>query len=150
MSSAGNYQPSSPSGHARPEGVSTVIAVPIPGQRDNGRPLSKHEIAMKRIMQGCSKALKAKEAGEITHDEFMVIANDCIERARALNRATDSLNEQAERGEVSLEDYNRECGYTDEDREKLQIDIEREQEFREVHTRRSHASLLQNKKSRGR
>ncbi|KAA1473789.1 hypothetical protein DENSPDRAFT_872998 [Dentipellis sp. KUC8613] len=150
MSSAGDDQSFLPHGHAQPEGSLTVITVPVPASSSNKRPRSKHEIAMNKIMLDCDRALKAKRAGEITHAEFMQITNDCIKRAQARKQATQLLCARARRNEVSLEEFNRECGYSEEDWEKMQPEFEKDMEALEADDlRKRRARLGRNKNSRG-
>ncbi|TFY63064.1 hypothetical protein EVG20_g6469 [Dentipellis fragilis] len=136
MSSAGDDdQPPSSGGHDKD--TLTVVSVPVPAQSGkpytpsvavgfkltyllvriagNKRPLSKHKIALNKIKWECAVALRRRRDGEITTDQFLEIANGCIERAARVKQPPILLCERANRGEVSLEEFTRECGYSEED-----------------------------------
>ncbi|KAA1473790.1 hypothetical protein DENSPDRAFT_872999 [Dentipellis sp. KUC8613] len=149
MTSTGDNQTPSPDGHPQPEGSLTVIAVPVLGQGGKKRPLSKHTIAMNKIQWECAVALQRRQKGEITTDQFLEIANDCTGRARARKAATKLLCERAQRGEVSLEEFNRECGYSEEDWKKVRPGFEKLTEAREANLARSRDRVTQSRNSRG-
>ncbi|KAA1473780.1 hypothetical protein DENSPDRAFT_851846 [Dentipellis sp. KUC8613] len=122
---------------------------PLPAQSSSDRPRSKHAADMRQIRLDCLAALDRKDRGEITHQEFMRIARECLERKKAREAASRILCERAEAGEVSLEEFSRECGYSEEDWEKVGPGIERNMEIFVANTRHIRGRSLRNQTSRG-
>ncbi|KAA1473767.1 hypothetical protein DENSPDRAFT_840265 [Dentipellis sp. KUC8613] len=80
--------------------------------------------------------------------EFMRIAYDCIERVKARNAATTLICERARRGEVSVEEYGRECGYSEEEWKQVGPGIEKDAGVLVANFKRSQVGVLQGRGSR--
>ncbi|KAA1473761.1 hypothetical protein DENSPDRAFT_840254 [Dentipellis sp. KUC8613] len=80
--------------------------------------------------------------GEITHSEFMRIANDCRERAQAQREMTRLLCERAWNGEVTREEFDRKVGYSEEDWRKVEPELEKRLQARRAEFNAAHAEAL--------
>ncbi|TFY63060.1 hypothetical protein EVG20_g6473 [Dentipellis fragilis] len=146
MSSANNVEAASQSS---PPGFPTSEVTPRPMQSNSERPVSKHWADMRQIRLDYLAAWERKERGEITHEEFMRITRECVKRKRAREEASLILCERAKTGEVSFEEYSRECGFSDGDWEMIRPDIDRKVGILVANTRRIRARSLRNRGSRG-
>ncbi|KAA1473787.1 hypothetical protein DENSPDRAFT_840274 [Dentipellis sp. KUC8613] len=146
MSSASN-SPSSSDGRAGESSV--LVVVPVQAQSANRLPLSKHDHAIHAIKLECRDALHRMWDGEIPHEEFMRIANDCVERAQARRAATKLMCERVLRGEVTLEEFDQDCGYDDEEWNKAQPAVEMYKESLIANLRRRESRVVQKNRSSG-
>ncbi|TFY63067.1 hypothetical protein EVG20_g6482 [Dentipellis fragilis] len=89
------------------------------------RRVSKHDAEIHKITQECLSAMRRRDKGEITQEEFMRIAHDCEARTQAREAATNLLRERLGRGDVDLEEIVKECGYSDEEWENLRPGLEK-------------------------
>ncbi|TFY63058.1 hypothetical protein EVG20_g6471 [Dentipellis fragilis] len=133
----------------RAEESSVLVVVPVQPQSGTELPLSKHDIAIHAIKLECREALHRMWNGEIPHEEFMRIANDCVERAQARRAATKLACERALRGEITKEEFNDDCGYDEEEWERSQPAVEMFKESLIAGLRHSEARYVQNRSSRG-
>ncbi|KAA1473783.1 hypothetical protein DENSPDRAFT_840271 [Dentipellis sp. KUC8613] len=122
---------------------------PLPAQSSSERPITKHWADIRQIRLDCLAALDRRDRGEITHQEFMGIAHECLERTKARHAASRLLCERAITGDVSEEEFSRECGFSNEDWEKVGPEIERNTEIFAENTRRIRRRSLRNRGSRG-
>ncbi|KAA1473760.1 hypothetical protein DENSPDRAFT_840252 [Dentipellis sp. KUC8613] len=94
-------------------------------ENSNKYPISKHNAEIDKIAQECLAALRRRDKGEITQEEFLRIAYDCDARTRAREASTRLLCQRIARGDVDLEEFMKEYGYSDEDWEKMRPGIEK-------------------------
>ncbi|KAA1473781.1 hypothetical protein DENSPDRAFT_851847 [Dentipellis sp. KUC8613] len=120
-------------------GPSTKV-IPPPAQKNNGRPRSKHQIAMHQIRLDTVAAYNRQKSGEITHEEFMHIAHNCLDRKKAQQAKWRVMCERVRGGDVSLEEFSREVGYDDEDWEKVRPRLEKRAEAVVANTNMSQLS----------
>ncbi|KAA1473784.1 hypothetical protein DENSPDRAFT_840272 [Dentipellis sp. KUC8613] len=129
-------------------GPSTSEATPSV-QRESNRPRSKHATNMRQIRLDCLAALKRKNTGEITHQEFMRIAHECLERKEEQKAKFRLICERARRGDVSPEEFQREVGHSDEDWEKVRPEAERHAQILVANVKRGRVGTRKNRSSRG-
>ncbi|TFY63062.1 hypothetical protein EVG20_g6479 [Dentipellis fragilis] len=129
---------------------SLLVGILIPARSTSeNHPLTKHDATVLAIRQECFNARKRRDRGEITHAEFMQIARDCIQRFKAQEAASSLLCDQVDRGKISLEEWERECGYSAKDWKKLQPDVERDLQSASMNMGRNRVRVVQNRGSRG-
>ncbi|KAA1473763.1 hypothetical protein DENSPDRAFT_840256 [Dentipellis sp. KUC8613] len=129
---------------------SIFVLVPVPAQSGDRSPQSKFDTARLAIRKECSEALERKIRKEITHEDFMQIANDCVERDRLQREAADKLDERARRGEISRAEFRKESGISDDDWEKITPEIRRHFEVMGAYHRRNRAQGLRSQRLGGR
>ncbi|TFY63056.1 hypothetical protein EVG20_g6477 [Dentipellis fragilis] len=133
------------------EGSSALMMGCVQVQSGNKLPVTKHTAAMRKIKRECSIALQRKNRGEITHEEFMRIAKDCVERAKARQEAAKLMCDRVDSGEaVSVEEFERDCGYSEEDWQKLRPRIMNEADALAENVRRNRSRVFQKRSLRGR